>query len=394
MESVWLSVEDGKIAPYGTYLRPITVPPAKQSTAAETLLSLSAQEARESENRESTITKDTIRAVAAASSTGNVSQNGSSLPMSVHRVVTDVSSPVTQESTQPVLSASLVSGQSTFRVSPLSAQFQGNKDINGNGHVIAHLNNNHIIKDPATSRPSSHTIPAATAQQATDTHHHRLLSQLVVGQMADPRLRKVSSSLQDYHTPIHSSNGAGAGVVGMPCGSFPVRNGFTFVGTASSASVEGGKQPSGTTPPFKIPLPMGATDKRELIPASTYIPLSSFPASAPLPFNPYTRHRFGPPGAAQSATQRLPTPAPYEYEYEGAGEIHQRPVFDCVGFHSTNTVGVTATAAAATVRPTIYVGGDGVIGKDTQEENPTNQPTVSALNTTFRLGKKGAITRN
>jgi len=263
----------------------------------------------------------------------------------------------------------------------------------------------------------SHLLPVAPGMDAFRQNS------AVIGFVSDPRLRK-TASLQDYHShsnPGLSHNGrlmSMGGGVNVPIHSAS----FGYAGSVamdSTGGMNGGAR-------VRIPLPMGATDKRDLIAAVnpfTPLPLSYVPAlsSGPQPFNPYTRHRYGNGNGQLGLMQQqgvglgmqglgmhggMAVGVPYAYEYEGAGEVHQRPVYDSVGFHTTHraahdSTGVANGSAGYNSRQEGFGPGDNVStatanGATDDHGGYILLPPSSASgdNTTFRLGKKGAITRN
>lgn len=276
----------------------------------------------------------------------------------------------------------------------------------------------HLVVQPTAQ--ASHSQGAQSVAPGMDAFRQ---NSAMIGLVSDPRLRR-TASLQDYHSsPGHSDNGrlvsmGGGGSVPIHSASFGYAGSVAMDNTSSNGV-------HGSRIKIPIPLPMGATDKRDLIAAvNPFTPLSYLPAmvaSGPQPFNPYTRHRYGSGQAGigmgmgmgmmhgmqqhglQGMMQGGVAGVPYAYEYEGAGEVHHRPVYDSVGFHTTHR------AANGTLNGTVHgsagnnnseefgVGGvNGVNGEQSDGGGYIMLPPSSTpgANTTFRLGKKGAITRN
>ena len=417
LESVWLSVEDGKIAPYGTHLRPII--PHSNSTS------------------KNLAAKDVAGTVVDNRTGGNGSELRASLDTK-NPVVSD-SSHGRRLSTHVAVAPVLPPAVRSLHLDAPSSTIQAAISLASIATVAT--------ADTHTNQNTNKQSPASSSMNTMNTHNtvasavHNAQAQPSGLMVSDPRLRKISPSIQHYHSPTLSNNHHHAlngfphhnGMIALPARSnVPVNSSYAYAGSIlmnTANYTNNNYHPNSNNLNYhnhqasytngmkvKLGLPLGATDKRELIAAvNAYTPLpmhyvapyastdlngvhGAHAEHAPQPFNPYTRGRFGQdhetnmPYAHLNSTNNGHTgPVPFAYEYEGAGEVNHRPVFDTVGYHHlpmNGHIGVSSGVSRMQSEST-------TINNNNNNNVNAHAPEVaSAPATTFRLGKKGQITRN
>lgn len=224
--------------------------------------------------------------------------------------------------------------------------------------------------------------------------------------MVDPRIQKKQSAPatatagMDPSFPF--STDAGHRPPNLTIPSIPVRNGM-FPYAVGNQNMVGGRQP----PPLlenrvKIPLPLGATDPRDLIPVNAYTnhQQMTFLAQPPPPqlygYNrsvSHTLHQQLP--QHQQHTQRVPQEAVCHYDQgsngAGAGNggtqadfPHNHVSYDSVGFHSFDAAQPGQVAAMLPQA----ISSLGAVANSASNKN------AAPPSGTFRLGPRGSITKN
>lgn len=281
-------------------------------------------------------------------------------------------------------------------------------------HPAAHANGFHYHL-PAPYAPALNGGGGAEATAATGA-----ASAFTQIPAADPRMQKRQSPTTA--TPIATGDLSG----------IPVRNGVFPYSVGNISGVPNGRQqmvPDSNR--VKIPLPMGATNARDLIPVNAYnnhhqmSPSSYLAQQHPPPPNLYgynrsmQQHSLHPPShpSLHSTLQLQPPAQRSQYEYEhgrsgmhtAAAEFsppHHHISYDSVGFHTVdNAQHQQQPGQIAAVMPQQVISALNSVSNNSNHNNnnssnsSTSKSGVPPLPAgtgagTFRLGPRGSITRN
>lgn len=382
-QSVWVAVEDGKIAPCGTHLRPTKAAGAAAAVPMKPSVSFSSLPS--STNTPEAVSTEQVQTL-------NGSHSGASFPVAVGAVQA-------KEATPPTANRVTPAGEPLIRPSsdapqPIYYAFTAPALAYGqfpNGVPYQHgalnypaadfaamfANGAHLPPVPNGFHPASYIAVAGPDGVK------------VSAAIADPRVQKKQcATSSDLMLPTNGtySNGSANGrpPSNLTTPSIPVRNG-SFPYPVGNAALVAAKQTGAPDNRVKIPLPLGATDPRELIPVNSYNNAMTYMAQAPPP------HLYGYNRSVQHSIQHPPSSARVSYEYTIAGTTgsnhavtdgpHNHMSYDSVGFHSFDT---TQPSQVAAVLPQ-------AISALGATNNHNNAPPPTG---TFRLGPRGSITKN
>ena len=413
MESVWIAVEDGRLAPCGTHLRVVkSAPTPAVSTQPD---------ARLPDTPQAMLTqpvKVADQPPLPAVLLQNVAATAHSSGQRAHIVTPE----------EPSGAVSLTQAASTAAARLVSASRAGGVCSNSNNGTSSTSYQRGQSEPLATTADRSLVASALLHLNSSSSSNKQGSSSSNSKSQqppTDPRLQRRPHTLPYYASLEIANTAAAAAVNHHSAALYPVRgSAFTSPTTTAAATtatanhqIAAAQQlwlqqrpsyvptaPSSSSARVKLPLPLGATNPKDIIPAVTaYTPLTSVPQISHYHRNNNNNMNL----YGNNPNGHHAGSVPYEYEPD-SGPEQRLPILDSVGAHSCtapeprlHSSTLAAAVAASTENaiannsnkppPPTYIPGTAGVLNCTATADTVNAASKTG---TFRLGPNGSITRN